>query len=362
MKKLFKKMNIIDWTFIFSVIAFILAVIVLNVAGGTKMGEYSVNTFNYLVGIFTFSGANRDTANLLISVFIFLSLLVAIVSIIIFIKKRKPRSLLGVFSFLLGTMAIAFGIPFYLINIEPELANVLRLTYALILCTGVVFVLIYVLTIVSLVLSYKMAYKTTVMVQKEVAPKEVEVQKVIKEPVKEKLQKAKDDIYEDEVNEKVDEPVSKEIVVEAPKKLVIEATRVPFINKLKGADDELKAKYNELKAHILSYGIKSRLSINGDTFRLHNEEYIIITIVGKKMKVYYELDPKDYKDSPIPVVDCSHVKKYKDVPCAFSIRSELSIKRAKTLVDDLMTKKGETQKKEPVQKDYVKLAIEEKGN
>ena len=58
------------------------------------------------------------------------------------------------------------------------------------------------------------------------------------------------------------------------------------------------------------------------------------------MKVYFKLDPNEYLTSPIPVKDASKVKKYADVPALLDVRSDLSLKRAKELVDTVMANAG----------------------
>ena len=64
-----------------------------------------------------------------------------------------------------------------------------------------------------------------------------------------------------------------------------------------------------------------------------------MTIVGKHIRVYIGLDPKDYAESTIPVEEAT-AKKYEDLPCLLRVKSDLSYRRAKKLVDDLMQKIG----------------------
>ena len=123
--------------------------------------------------------------------------------------------------------------------------------------------------------------------------------------------------------------------------------RIPFQERMAKADPMILGHYDELKNYILSYQVKSRISNTGDMFRLHKEEFIKITIAGKSLKLYMALNPEDYKDSPIPVDDASDKKIYKQIPLVFKVKSDLSLKRAKKLVDDLMAKKSLPQKEIP---------------
>lgn len=114
--------------------------------------------------------------------------------------------------------------------------------------------------------------------------------------------------------------------------------RIPFPTRMSEADKEMKSNYNELKSEILSYGVKSRVSNSGDTFRLHKVTFVKITIAGKSLKLYFGLNPKDYANTPLPVQDVSHKNIYKDIPLAFKVKSELSLRRAKQLIADVMDK------------------------
>ncbi len=116
--------------------------------------------------------------------------------------------------------------------------------------------------------------------------------------------------------------------------------RIPFPTRMVDADKDMKSNYNELKSEILSYGVKSRVSNSGDTFRLHKITFVKITIAGKSLKLYFALDPKDYANSTYPVQDASHKNIYKDIPMVFKVKSELSMRRAKQLIADVMDKHG----------------------
>ena len=145
---------------------------------------------------------------------------------------------------------------------------------------------------------------------------------------------------EEEPAEEVKEepaPVVAPVVEEEDEKIIIE--RVPFADKVRRSDRELKDKYDELKAYLLSYGLKSRISIDGDTYRLHTVKYVHITIAGKKMKVYFALNPNDYLTSTTPVKEAK-AKKYAEVKAYLDVKSDLSVKRAKALIDTVMQNAG----------------------
>ena len=116
--------------------------------------------------------------------------------------------------------------------------------------------------------------------------------------------------------------------------------RLSFAERLLQSDDEVLDLYNELKNEILSYGVKSRVSAVGDTFRLHKKMYVRITVAGKSLKLYFALNPDDYKDSKIPVQDAGHKDLYAEIPLVFKVRSGLSVRRCKELIQDVMEKDG----------------------
>lgn len=137
-----------------------------------------------------------------------------------------------------------------------------------------------------------------------------------------------------------EEPVEEPAEEEAEASKIPSAPRVPFAKKMVDADKDIQEKYNELKNEILAYGPSSRLSVAGDTFRLHRKAYVKITLVGKTLKVYFALNPNDYVDSPIPVFDAGDKSAYEDVPALLKVRSDLSVKRAKELINTVFAADG----------------------
>ena len=189
--------------------------------------------------------------------------------------------------------------------------------------------------------------------EKKEEPKQEDAKHVEEEkPAEEKKEEPKEEVKEEPKEEKpAEEPAP--AVVAAPaaaaadkKKTFI---RVPFPTKLKKSDQVVKDAYKEIKAEILSYGIKSRVTSSGDTFRLHKVKYMKATVAGTKLKLYFKLDPKKYDNTPIPHGDASNKKIYEEVPMVFKVRSTLSVNRAKKLIADMMDE-AKIAKKEPKEK------------
>lgn len=174
--------------------------------------------------------------------------------------------------------------------------------------------------------------------------------------VKEELEKyfASSPVTLPAVDEKPVATENEEIVEEKAKII-----RIPFETRILTMEPLMRNNFNELKAEILSYGVKSRISNSGDTFRLHTKTYVKITIAGKSLKLYFALNPEEYKDSTLPIADVSHKGIYKDIPLVFKVKSGLSLRRAKALIADVMAKDNLKQG-EIVNRDYIQDIIDSK--
>ena len=115
--------------------------------------------------------------------------------------------------------------------------------------------------------------------------------------------------------------------------------KASFETRLRNSEFDIRHKYYDLRDYIKWYGLRNRISIPGDTFSYKRQRYVFVTIVGKHIRVYIGLNPKDYAESTIPVEEAT-AKKYEDLPCLLRVKSDLSYRRAKKLVDDLMQKIG----------------------
>lgn len=162
-----------------------------------------------------------------------------------------------------------------------------------------------------------------------VGPEKPLVEKVVVQEVKQAVQPQPQVIH---VVQQAPAPAPQPVEDEEKNKII----RIPFDERLIAAEKGLKDNYNELKNEILSYGVKSRISNSGDTFRLHRKTFVKITIAGKGLKLYFALRPSDYATSTIPVIDVSDKGVYEETPLAFKVKSDLSVKRAKQLIADVM--------------------------
>lgn len=144
--------------------------------------------------------------------------------------------------------------------------------------------------------------------------------------------------------EKVEEPKPAPAVEAAPaeekKEEPKKYERLSFAERLLQSEKDVHDLYNEVKNEILSYGVKSRISAVGDTFRLHKKMYVRITVAGKSLKLYFALNPADYANSTLPIQDASDKDMYQEIPLVFKVKSPLSVRRCKELIQDVMEKDG----------------------
>ena len=183
-------------------------------------------------------------------------------------------------------------------------------------------------------------HRVAIVVNEQPAEEEKE-EEPQEEPQPEPAPEEPEEEPEEAEEEEEDEGEEEAPVDNAPVGLNIRGKRrrASFETRLKNSEFDLRHKYYDLRDYIKWYGLRNRISIPGDTFSYKRQRYVFVTIVGKHIRVYLNLDPNDYADSTIPVEPAT-AKKYEDLPCLLRVKSDLSYRRAKKLVDDLMQKIG----------------------
>lgn len=192
------------------------------------------------------------------------------------------------------------------------------------------------------IVAEEMAKQTPVMTKEEPVVEE-KVEEVAEEKIEEKV--------EAKPVEKVEEKVivASQVVVEKKEPPVAPTTegdegefeRIPFAERISHFDKEILEKYDELKQYMLAYGVKSRISSSGDSFRAKRVMYFKITNSGNSgFKVYFKLDINNYANTTYPLKDAHGIKMYEEVPAFMYLKSDLSLKRCKELVDDVMAAHG----------------------
>ena len=311
---------------------------------------------------------NHETAFIGVAL-VFVAITLGIATIVMAIVKKKPAFLLSAVGIV---VAIGF-LPFILILAIPMIQmGVLRISAFLLLAGAFglnLFAIFFVLLPVFRML-FGLLQKAAGEDPKEAAAAEGldkrEVRKLVKEGLDEHVEEYHAEKEEEEEpapapapqpepepepepgpeeepeEEEEDEEEEEEApVVEGPEGLVIKGKRKrkQFETRLRNSVYDLRHKYYDLRDYIKWYGLRNRVSIPGDTFSYKRQRYVFVTIVGKHLRVYLNLNPDDYAESTIPV-ERAEAKKYEDLPCLLRVKSDLAYRRAKKLVDDVMAKVG----------------------
>lgn len=117
--------------------------------------------------------------------------------------------------------------------------------------------------------------------------------------------------------------------------------KITFSSKLEEASEEIRGYYDEIKSELLSYkGVRSRLTIGGDYFRIPNKPLAKIILIGTTLRLALALDPEEFDYKIYHQHDRSGMKKYADTPMFIKLRSKLGIERAKGLIAVMMDKNG----------------------
>ena len=169
---------------------------------------------------------------------------------------------------------------------------------------------------------------------------EIKEEPVEEEPAPVKEEPQEEEVLDDDEDEEEEEEEEVEVVDDNGQVLKIKRKKkVHFETRLRNSEFDLRHKYYDLRDYLKWYGLNNRISIPGDTFSLKRKKYAFITIQGKHIKFYASIDPAKYEDSPIPV-ERATAKRFVDTPCMLRIKSDLSYRRAKLIVDDMMKEAG----------------------
>lgn len=145
----------------------------------------------------------------------------------------------------------------------------------------------------------------------------------------------------------IEEPTVEEPIEVAPivtptyvdgygKELELRCSRSATANIIQ-ADEQVKTWYSELKNHIMSFkGVKSKLSWKFETFNRGRDQIAKLKIRGKAILLYLALR-KDQIDKDRYSYEYNATKLFADVPIMVKIKNSLGLRRAKELVDLVMS-------------------------
>ena len=176
-----------------------------------------------------------------------------------------------------------------------------------------------------------------------------------------------DNIALDEVAESISEDavVQEEVSVEDMdfSDIIVDETGATLYNftmteKILNAEEDVQKIYNEIKNYLLSYkGIKARYSSACESFRLSRKLMAKFVIIGMTVKLYLALDPNSFPNNIYHQKDESKKKAYVDVPFMVKVKSNLSIRKAKELIDEMMTQNDVQKNFRYQEHDYIQELI-----
>ena len=139
----------------------------------------------------------------------------------------------------------------------------------------------------------------------------------------------------------VESPVVTPVVTTAPVKVYKHAYISPtFTQKILACDEVMQERYDELKNYALRFSkLKSRLSRKYDSINLGRLHFVKISVAGKTLKLYLNMDIKD-TEPKYHCVDVSKKVSYATVPVLLRIKSERGMRYAKTLIDQCAASHG----------------------
>ena len=110
-------------------------------------------------------------------------------------------------------------------------------------------------------------------------------------------------------------------------KIKAKSRSLTFEEKLAAADDSVKAIYNEIISALEDKRVKDRIT---------RQPIAKIKIMKRGLQIYFALDPNDEAYAKIPHKDAGDKKTYAKTPFVLKVSSQLSIKRAKKLISDIL--------------------------
>lgn len=118
-----------------------------------------------------------------------------------------------------------------------------------------------------------------------------------------------------------------------------------FIARITQADDELKARYSELKNHILSYkNVFNKITWKREAFYSDKRECVVtFAIRGKTLCLFLAVDPAKFDGTKYKVENRAEKRPRAKMPTMYRIRSDRSTKFAKEMLNIVFAEHGMTE-------------------
>ena len=128
-----------------------------------------------------------------------------------------------------------------------------------------------------------------------------------------------------------------------------------FIARIIQSNDEYKQYYGEVKHALLSYKkVNSNVAWGAERFNKGRETIARMKIRGKTLCLYLALDPTAYKTSVYHHLDVSDNKSVAGTPMMVKIKSNLGVRKAIRLIDEMLFVRNGIKKEIP-ERDYAAM-------
>ncbi len=128
-----------------------------------------------------------------------------------------------------------------------------------------------------------------------------------------------------------------------------------FIARIIQSNDDYKQYYGEVKHALLSYKkVNSNVAWGAERFNKGRETIARMKIRGKTLCLYLALDPNEYKTSVYHHLDVSDNKSVAGTPMMVKIKSNLGVRKAIRLIDEMLAMRN-GEKKEIPERDYAAM-------
>lgn len=110
-------------------------------------------------------------------------------------------------------------------------------------------------------------------------------------------------------------------------------------NKLMQSSDDIKLFYSDLRNELCSRKkVHQRFQKTCDAYKYKGNWLAKIVITGNNLKLFLPLNPSMYPKNIYHHKDMSKMKKHQDTPFMMKITSNLSIRKARILINEILDK------------------------
>ncbi len=167
------------------------------------------------------------------------------------------------------------------------------------------------------------------------------VEEIVEEPVEATVEEPVEAIAEEPIKEPVEEPVETTAETAPDTTVVALRYRTSFTSRLIQAADNVKERYSLIKNYLLSFeGMKAKTSLNFETYKKGGTNCARLDVKGTYVHLYLALDPDDYDAEKYRFRSVKDRVKVANTPMLIKIKSDLTVRLARELIDECMKKLG----------------------